>query len=897
MANYTVPSQSGGKIPIQTPDRDHLSALDVVWANKYEGEMVNPTHAKEMEFEFYKGAPPQWLNFYWAEHENSPFVKRDMYHILQRKIKDIKNKRCSVAHINLAHNPGGGGSTLAMQVLWDQRKELRCAKLLDSSTDTKVIAQQVLRLFRAGGSENQNTVLLLLDNKHTSEDASFRENLEENLCDDIKVKNITATIPVVIILNCLRQTHLPESTEIVKLPSRLSQEEHGNFKRTQSDIIQKHGNRHTLLYAFNIMLKNYDSSYVTEICKVLQPLKKKRRSRKQQLLAFLALINSYVPGSDLPHDLCQMFIERECNNIDDFSLEQHMQPFTDFLVMFSTKEEEASSENIHVRMVHPMIAHESLRLLTEAGVTRSDTTLNLLRDLCTGDMPLCLVKTIKNLLTKRESRLQECKPFKVIQDKFSKLILDIKTDERPSMCVAVLKMALKKIPRDPYFPQALARFYYIEKEDYERAKHWAEMAIMKDEKNSFIRDSLGQVHKNCLKNIIYKEALPLKNRESYARKILQQGKKAIEVFKTEEEVAMQEEAPEMQEHGMASTSTIFNNRGIFGYMQAANIIFDSIKTLHEEWPKVLTKEITPHHFLNSYGSGKCEKYKSLITSLRDEVEDKFEFLEWYLLYSKLGIYKNEPTYFKPEVDECYRKFVTQNHQNKSAFQMLKERKASTFAGLLGIDEDAELELITEQWKEIYLDLQGDAQDIQNYIAANIMLSQRNDTSPTLRPLEELQAMLHNLWTKQKDKRSPEFYLLVLLLFWPDAQQSRHNSLDIAECVRLMQRSFETTYKNYLRSRYLVPLFFLNTGHGLQRFVHKSHLDENTIHLLVKGHEIPQLRRVTGEVKKYKVFAVEESEEIEVSPDHPASVRSQGKVSFYLGFNIKGPVAYNIRYEQ
>lgn len=892
MANYTVPSQRGGQIPLQPQDRDHLSALDVVWANKYEGEMISSANAMEMEFEFYKGAPPQWLNFYWAEQENSPFVKRDMYQVLQRKISENKTKRWRFASINLSHEPGSGGSTLAMQVLWDLRKKLRCAKVIDSATDTKEIAQQVLQLFSAGGSENQNTVLLLLDNKHTIDDTSFRENLEENLFDEIKANNITATIPVVIILNCLRQKDLTERTENVKLSSSLSEEEQDNFKRKQSDIIQKHGNRHTQLHAVNIMLRNYDKSYVKKLCKNLLPLKKKRRPRKEQLLAFLALINSYVPGSDLPYDLCRMFIWREGNNVDAFSLEQNMQPFTDFLVIFSTKEEKARSEDMHVRMVHPMIAHECLKLLTEAGVTRGDTTLKLLREMCKDDTPPCLVKTIKKLLTKREYRLQK-------KENFSKVILDIRETERSSMCVAVLKMALKKFTTDPFYPQALARFYYIKMEDYERAKHWVEMAIMRDKGNSFIRDTLGQVHKNYLKYIIRKKQLPLKNPEAYARKILDLGKQATMGFKDEEEVAKAEEAPEMKEHGMTSTSTIFNNRGTFGYMQAAKIIFDELTTLHEDWSKVLTKEVTLHRFLNSYGKGKCEKYKSLITSLRDEVEVKFEFFEWYLLYSKPSIHKDEPTYFWPEVDECYMKFVTQYQQNKSAFQILKEKKANTFAGLLYTqDRDTELELITEQWKEIYLQSPSDAQIIQNYVVANVMLSQRSNTS--IASLEELQAMLHNLWTEQKDNRSPEFYLLVLLLFWPDAQQGRPNSLDMSECVRHMHHSFERTYKIYLRSRYLVPLFFLTVGHGLHGFVAKSCVDETSIDLLTKGSErveIPQLRRVRGEVRNYKAFAVEGSEKIEVSPDRPASVRGEGKVSFYLGFNIKGPVAYNIRYEQ
>lgn len=470
------------------------------------------------------------------------------------------------------------------------------------------------------------------------------------------------------------------------------------------------------------------------------------------------------------------------------------------------------------------------------------------------------------------------------------------------MCVGVLKMVLKKFTTEAVFPQALTRFYYIEIQHFASAEYWANKAITRDGRNSFIRDTLGQVCKNCLKNL--KREIG-QNPEAYARKILQLGKEATQSFKAEEQLAMKEVAPEIQQYGMTSMSTFFNNRGTFGYMQVANIIFDKISMLHEEWSKVLTKEIYPHCFLNSYGGGKCQKYKSLITCLRDEIEDKFEFFEWYLIYSKPSILKDEPQYFWREVGESYRKFVTQDHQNKSALQMLKEGKVRTFAGLLQTDKNAELELITEQWKKLYLHSPNDAKIIQNYIVANVMLSQRNGASTALKPLGELQAMLHNLWTEQKDQRRPEFYLLVLLLFWPDAQQDmkphvRHNTLDIAECVRYMHHSFERMYKDYLRSRYLRPFFCHAVGHGLQRFIHRSYLDKTTIDLLTKGSEraeIPQLRRVKGEVRNCNIFAIEGSEKIEVSPKHPASVCGQGKVSFYRAFNIKGPVAYNIRYEQ
>ncbi|XP_036439143.1 sterile alpha motif domain-containing protein 9-like [Colossoma macropomum] len=818
-----------------------------------------------------------------------------MYEVIRKKIDINKQTSRSITHVNLFHRPGSGGSTLAMQILWDLRKKLRCAKVVASTTDTKAVACQVVQLFSAGGPENQNTVLLLLDN--ISDEPSFEKNLEDNLIDEIKARNVTTTVPVVIILNCVRQLTTTRSTTLC---TSLSEEEKNKLKEKQAEIIQRHGDRHTKFHAFNIMLGNYNPSVVTEICTILHPIKKRKRSRKAQLLAYLALINSYAPGSSLSPDICQRFLDKKSLGLGSFSLEHQMQPFTDILVIFSTQEKENRGED-HVRMAHPMIAEECLQLLTSAGVTRSIITRNLLTDLCENPVPLYLVKTIKKILTKREtiqdkdeSEREDKETIKREsgkQAKFSRLIQDIKAKESTHMCVLVLKSASMKLDKDPFLPQALARFYYIEEKDYKRGENWAKTAIERDEKNSFIRDTLGQVHKNHLKNLVM-------NTECSPRQILTTGKKATESFEDEAEAAVKEQAPEMKDHGMTNISNSFNNRGLYGFLEAADIIFYHLTKQNMEWSKVLAQEITPQTFFKSCPAEKCEKYTALLTSLRDEVEKKFEFFEQYLTYSKPSIDKDEPSYFRPNVEKCYNKYVTESGPEKTPLQILKERKVSTFAGLLHAP-DPDLELITKQLRELHLYSPTDADVVQKYILANIILSQRNATSPVLRPLGELQSILKGFWEEQKDKRSPEFYLLVLLLFWPDEEQVKENSPDIAECVKYMLVSFERTYQNYLRSRFLVPLFFLRGGRGLQKLVHTSRIDKTCIDRIHKGDEsteIPGLQRVHGWVQNYKVFFVKGLKGIEVSPQHPASVRRQGVVSFYLGFNIKGPVAYNIRYE-
>ncbi len=149
-------------------------------------------------------------------------------------------------------------------------------------------------------------------------------------------------------------------------------------------------------------------------------------------------------------------------------------------------------------------------------------------------------------------------------------------------------------------------------------------------------------------------------------------------------------------------------------------------------------------------------------------------------------------------------------------------------------------------------------------------------------------------------RRPELYLLIILLFWPDdVQPGITNPPNLEKCLRNIYHSYKSKYQKYLHSHYLVTLFFFSKGKGLQRLVHTSKLYQTALELLTEGDgsvEIKDLQRINGQVRNHKVFAIRREKQIQVTPHDPASVCTQGPVSFYLGFTIRGPVAYNIRYE-
>ncbi|XP_043078519.1 sterile alpha motif domain-containing protein 9-like [Puntigrus tetrazona] len=873
MEHYTVPNKQGAQIPLKTEVRDKLSCLDVVWGNMFEGEDIDPQLTLEKEAEFYRGAPPQWLNFYCAEKNRTPFVKRDIYTKITEAIQKRREMNHSISSINVFHQPGSGGTTLAMQVLWDLRKKLRCAQVIDSVSDSKAIAQQVILLFNAGYSENQNTVLLFVDNKETEENDEMEFNsLQENLIRNIKQSNISANSPVVIILNCLRKKY-KAGKEKLMLCSSLSKEEQDRFNAKHTEVVQRHDG-HDTFHGFNIMQRNFSQSYITKACEYIKPLKRKRRPRNAQMLSFLALVNSYVPGSFLTESLCLEFLDKKNRIIGRPTLEKQMRAFADLLVIYSTCAGGAKSKDRCIRMAHPMIADECLSLLTDAGVTLGDTTLKILSDLCHQTVQPYLVKIIKQLLKKRETDLKEVGENQEKEEKlpFSKLIQDIKEKEKKSVCVGLLRRAAKKFPQDPFIPQALARFYYIVLNDYERAAFWAKTAIDRDPNNSFIRDTLGQVYKNQLKN---------QSLSTPSRKMLQITKQAFKAFEEEEETAEKELEPGMQDICVTNISKVFNYRGIFGYIQVAKTIFYKLETVNPEWSKVLRRETKSHSLIHSE---RCEKHQYLLTSLGQTIGKKCSFLETFLIYSKKKIDKVDPQYTTTDTVECYEKYI----KNEKRFF------CRSFAGMLStlshITSVSDLEQITEQWKEIYMCYRTE-REAQNYILANIILSQKSANSEILQTVPKLQDILQKLWEGQSKDRSPEFYLLILLLFWPDRAKKTGNTPDLKVCVQYMRESYEKTYQKYLRFRYLVPLFFLGNGGGLQRLVLQTELTS----LLDEEHEIEGLQRIEGEIRNYKVFALRGRDQIEVSPHNPASVYNTDLVSFYLGFTIKGPVAYKIRY--
>ncbi|TKS93174.1 39S ribosomal protein L48, mitochondrial [Collichthys lucidus] len=235
MANGPARSTArGGEIYVGNEFRDFFHLLDVLCANQFEGEPFEPKLLEQIEENFYRGAPPNWLNFYISEQaKESGIIKRDGYNRLVQEIRE-KKKQPGISTVKLFHQPGCGGTTLAMQVLWGLRKSFRCAEVLTRSPlDIANVADAVIDLYTAGSSGHQNTVLLLVN------DEQILENLQDSIMEKIAERKIVTHMPVVIFLSCIRKVSIVQNDNVA-LKGVLTDTEKQKFDEKKEELSLKH---------------------------------------------------------------------------------------------------------------------------------------------------------------------------------------------------------------------------------------------------------------------------------------------------------------------------------------------------------------------------------------------------------------------------------------------------------------------------------------------------------------------------------------------------------------------------------------------------------------------------------------------------------------------------------
>lgn len=942
LSSRFLPCVGEGNVLLEKKVERSLSTLEVLCMNQCEG---GNDEKKVIEENFYKGAKVSWWNFYFSEEPgSSPFIKRDKFDFIISTImqeKSSSGKTCAL--LNLMHLPGCGGTTLAMHVLWDCRKTFRCAVLRDNTADFAEIAAQVIQLLTYKREETapQVPVLLLIDDFDNDDKEKVFE-LKQLIEDECVKNNIRSKSPQVILLNCMiaESSVLIEDKDTVFIGNSLSEKELELFAKKLAEIEKTHKSAQETFYGFMFMKENFSSDYAQRVAR--KTLKGFNINQKEaQLLAMLALLQAYCKGASLSVSLCEEFLDVQPQPVCGTSKVED--GFGKFSTLITSCLVESKIVFQGVKMIHSRIASHCLQELAAThNVTKADIagrllTTNKLYECMQGKEKL--LQDVRYILVKRNYSQEE-------ESQFSPLIHDI-AKESPGMEEMVLANASKIFVKDAIVFQLLARYYYLKKRDYTEAKHFAKKAKELSQDNSFIADTSAQVIKHELKNAMAEYKAKHFDPENVKR-FLKMAQSAIEAFKETQALAKKESKQRLQ---IKTDNSAFNTSGCLGEIQVQVLIIQVL----EKTP-VFSPKNTSHKLLSwvlSHGIEAVEKhdqsqmenkpyymifrqFNDLLSNLKYNMKVNIEFLDNFFvnLGSRFGIKDSREQVSQRELSKCFEKYaelfckmdpaahgynpqIQFMYQLFQARQYLEKNKADTYVGILSCLSNNTtpdvMEGIVRQQNILLRDPKHTVKDRINFIYVNVVLSCIKLASPYIEPHQKVIDHLCNILHRQfpPDDTLPLCFIAVVLL-WPQQNHIFPQSRNLRNYITQMKSSYHNVMKEVCNGKRPIIHFFLGKKQGYEKLVHFENIkrclktepeqfssmwEDNKIWRERRVVEL--LCRVTGVVNNNGSILVDTSEQslrLEVTPVFRSQLSGHAKgskVSFFVGFTLKGPVALDI----
>ncbi|KAM8769979.1 sterile alpha motif domain-containing protein 9-like isoform 2-T2 [Rhynchonycteris naso] len=946
-----LPSRGFSSVFLEKKEEDILTALEILCANQCKDTDIEKNESKFEEFKkkkeehFYRGGKVSWWNFYFSsENYTSAFVKRDNYKELKDLICQAEySKPAFVKIINLYHHPGCGGTTLAMNVLWDLKEDFRCAVLKNKAIDFEEIGEQVTKLitYKANSPQDYFPVLLLVDDQEEQEAIYILQN---TIHFTLAERGLRYEKTLVTILNCMRSKNPDENAilaDSIALKYQLSPKEQRAFEAKLEEIEKQHKNCENF-YSFMIMKGNFDKMYIENVVKnILKGLN--IDSKEAQLISFLALLNTYVTDFTISVSQCEIFLGIIYTSTPwkPESLEDKMGAYSTLLVNTEVAE---YGRYTGVRIIHPLIASCCLKELEGSyRLDKCQITLKLLREnlfFVSGIGRDRFQHDMQTLLLTRQRKEYGDETDTL----FSPLIEALQNDE----VERVLTEGSIRFPQNAFICQALARHFYIKEKNFETALDWANKAKKKAPKNSYISDTLGQVYKSKIKWWFDEN----KNRRDITvndlTHFLEVAENASRAFK------ISQEQTDMKDYETATWSPqksqrkydMYNTAGFMGEIEVglyAIQILQLTPCFHKEnesskknMAEFLSgKGNIPANPKNYYVA--LSKYTSYLQNLQSDMKKCFDFFSDYMGLLKTRNIQKETVeiFLSKKISYCFKKYVdlfcqldsgllqskdSRLLQEENCRKSLEALRAERFSGLLEYlnpnhKEAADImESIVNKYAFL---LQKNpnkrlAKEKQNFILANIILNCLKPNSKFIQPFNNLKKLLREvLQYTEQSHQYPDSYFLACLLFWPENEELDEDAKLLEKYVSSLHRSFNRQYRRMCRSRQASTLFYLGNQRGLNSLVHKAEIEQHFSKVkdvnsfwqsgdVWKKRKVKDLlRRLTGlaEGKNISIeYGTKEKIKIPVTSVYSGPLRSGAnieRVSFYLGFSIEGPLAYDI----
>lgn len=903
---------------------------------------------------FYRGGKVSWWNFYFSsKNYSSAFVKRDKYEKLERMIQDWadSSRPICVKIIHLYHHPGCGGTTLAMHVLWELREKFRCAVLKNKTLDFSEIGKQVTNLITYGKTNNQEylPVLLLVDDFEEQDNVFL---LQSSIQTAVAEKHIRYEKPLVIILNCMRSQNPEKSAKFpdsIALIHQLSPKEQRAFEFKLENIKTEYENFEDF-YSFMILKENFKKEYIENVVRNI--LKGQDPSTKEaKLFSFLALLNSYVPDTTISLSQCENFLG--IANKKAFwgteKLEEKMGTYSTILIRTEVIE---CGVYCGVRIIHPLIASLSLEELKNSyGLGKSQMMLDMLTENLfyeTGIGKNKFLQDVQTLLLIRHRNEHEDD----IGNWFSPFIEALHKEEGNQAVQKVLERSIQRFNKNAFICQALARHFYIKEKDFGNALHWAQEAKTIEPFNSYISDTVGQVYKSKLRWCIEDKAKGKHISPEDLMELLHLAVHASDAFK-ESQRQSEDKQTEEKERWCQRSKRRYDTYNIAGYQGEIEVGFYTIQILQLIPFFDKTNELSKKDMIN-FVSGNADipgdsdnEFKATLknfipylTNLQFSLKKSFDFFDDYfvLLKPRNNFKQNEEARARRKVAMYFKKYIdifgpSMEKSNKvlgsklslslqveECRRGLAALKADKFSGLLEYlvksQEDAvsTMEHIVTQYT-FFFDKSNEKiqpKEKQNFILANIILSCIKPNSRFVKSIKKLKEQLREILQQVGlTCRFSEPYFLAFLLFWPENQQLDQDSKQMEKYAQSLENSFRGQYKHMFRTKQPIAYFFLGKGNNTNRLVHKGKIDQccektpdinswwQSGDVWKNKHVQELLLRLQGRAENnclYIEYGVSEKITISITPafwGQLRSGRSIEKVSFYLGFSIGGPLAYDI----
>ena len=918
-----------------------MSTLDILCVNQCEGGNEDRI---AIERNFYKGGKVSWWNFYFSEQPGStPFIKRDKFgFIVNTVIPELCSLRKACVLFNLMHVPGCGGTTLAMHTLWFLRNKFRCAVLRDNNADFAEVAEQVVKLLIYDHEEKspQVPVLLMIDD---FEDKEKVLDLVELIEKQIVKRDIQSKSPQVILLNCMisESNEQIESEDVVFIGNKLSEKEQKLFDEKLAEIEKTYKNAQETFYGFMFMKQNFSSNYAQGVaCKTLKSFS--INEKEGQLLAVLALLHVYCKGACLSVSLCEELLDLQPEPVCGTQTVE--EGFGKFSTLITTCLVEGKVKFKAVKMIHSTIARHCLEELTTThNVSKADIvdrllTTNTLYESTQGKDKL--LEDVRHILVKRFYSSEE-------ESQFSPLIQDI-AKETPGMEEMVLQNGSKRFEKDAVVSQLLARYYYLKKKDFSEAKLWANKAKDLSKDNSYIADTSAQVIKHELKNAIAKTKEALIDPET-VRMCLKMAHLAIEAFKETQTLAKKES---VQRFPIKMDNSPFNTSGCLGEIQVRVLVIEVLART-----PIFSSDSVRRDLMSQVLSGKtrfedverCDPWKNkhksyynifrefqdVLYELKYKMKINIDFLDnFYVnLGSRFGMKDNRDQVAQSELFRCFEKYATvfckidsaDLWQNKNMSPMLKllhakqyleKQKADTYFGILSCLSNSKppdvMDKIARMSQFICSIPNASVKDHINFIYVNVVLSCTKLQSKNLCPFVDLMEFLFQALKAPvplEDNLSLHFMAVALL--WPKQNQCYSQCRRVGAHISQMKTSYHTVMKEVCNGKMPIVHFFLGKKQGYEQLVPFGEIErlvkveqEQFSSMLENGKiwkekkVVDLLYRVSGKVGLNSIMAdtCVPNLKIEVTPVFRSQLSGyahDSKVSFFVGFTLKGPVALDI----